>query len=334
MSLLPETRVPLMTGRGRRSSLGSLSRSLAALSSELAQVVAAARAHVRGGEITTGFQRLTGGISHDVFRCAADGDELVLKVYRSFGRDEPLREWDALRSLSGTGLAPEPILLDLKGDAPVLVMTDLAGETRDPLEWSGEHIELVGRAHRAVHVSKPVSDRTAISHPAEMAKRTRSMLAEWRSDATHLVDAGPEVCDAGQLAAEWIATREPDRLVASCTIVFSRGDANLTNYLWHDGRVRLVDWEDSGMSDPAFELGDMAEHLTTRALDEDLWDQLRDATGLTHADRARVAVARRLMACFWLAVVERRKKRNDPIINVDLPTQADRVLKLFGSPVS
>jgi thiamine kinase-like enzyme len=323
-----------MAGTPRRCSLDALSLSLAALSLELGHVVATARAHVSEGAIATGFERLTGGISHDVFRYAADGGELVLKVYRSFARDEHLREWDALRSLSGSDLAPEPLHLDPEGNPPVLVMTHLAGETKNPLDWSAEHIELVGRAHRAVHVSKPVSHRAAISHPAEMAKRTRAMLAEWRSDATHLIDAGPDVCDAGRLAAEWIATREPDRLVASCTNVFSRGDANLTNYLWQDDRVRLIDWEDSGISDPAFELGDMAEHLTTRALGEDLWDQLREATGLTQADRSRVAAARRLMACFWLAVLERRKKRNDPIINVDLPTQADRVLELFGSPLS
>ncbi|MEU1387219.1 MULTISPECIES: phosphotransferase [unclassified Nonomuraea] len=41
-------------------------------------------------------------------------------------------------------------------------------------------------------------------------------------------------------------------------------DGNRANYLWdeHDRRVRLVDWEDSGRNDRAFELGELCEHIS------------------------------------------------------------------------
>jgi thiamine kinase-like enzyme len=74
---------------------------------------------------------------------------------------------------------------------------------------------------------------------------------------------------------------------------------NLSNYLWSDDGVVLIDWENSGYNNPAIEPADMAEHASTRALSEDFWTELADVTELTHADRARVVQGRRLMACFW-----------------------------------
>ncbi len=44
--------------------------------------------------------------------------------------------------------------------------------------------------------------------------------------------------------------------------VFGQGDANLANFLWDGERVRMVDFEDSGLSDRAFELAVLVEHIS------------------------------------------------------------------------
>src|SRR6202044_1029552 len=45
--------------------------------------------------------------------------------------------------------------------------------------------------------------------------------------------------------------------------VLGQGDANLANFLWDGERVRIVDFEDSGTSDRAFELAVLVEHIST-----------------------------------------------------------------------
>ncbi|MGW2197986.1 phosphotransferase family protein [Streptosporangium sp. NPDC001682] len=46
--------------------------------------------------------------------------------------------------------------------------------------------------------------------------------------------------------------------------VLGLADGNRANYLWdeHERRVRLIDWEDFGRSDRAFELGEVCEHIS------------------------------------------------------------------------
>ncbi len=41
-------------------------------------------------------------------------------------------------------------------------------------------------------------------------------------------------------------------------------DGNLANFLWDGERCRVVDLEDSGASDRAYELADHVEHITFR----------------------------------------------------------------------
>jgi len=47
--------------------------------------------------------------------------------------------------------------------------------------------------------------------------------------------------------------------------VLGQGDGNLANFLWDGGQVRIVDFEDSGPSDRAFELAVLVEHLSAVA---------------------------------------------------------------------
>jgi thiamine kinase-like enzyme len=85
--------------------------------------------------------------------------------------------------------------------------------------------------------------------------------------------------------------------------VYGHGDANLANYLHDGGTVRLVDFEDSGRSDRAWELAIFTEHLSVHG-----HGQVAAELALGHFDtgaaqQARIRQYRRLLATFWLLML-------------------------------
>jgi aminoglycoside phosphotransferase (APT) family kinase protein len=271
-----------------------------------------------------GLERLQGGMSHAVFSPMED-PALVVKVFRTSVRQEPEREWEALVALAGSGVAPEPVHFDA-GDPAVVVMTRVRGSSRPADELSETDAAILGRAHRQVHGRGPKA-RRPLSHGG-----VRAACASLR----HGLGASGENEEPAVLVAAWTAARawvgevDVEGILTPRTHCFSRGDPNLTNYLWSDdGVVALVDWEDSGGSDPVLELADLAEHASSRALTDRFWDALADATGLRASDRPRVTSARRVMACFWLVLITTRSREHQPT-TVTLEEQARRTLAVLG----
>ncbi len=80
-------------------------------------------------------------------------------------------------------------------------------------------------------------------------------------------------------------------------------DLNPANVLWDGTTCRLVDFEDAGLSDPAYELADHTEHLAGRLTGVVDGAALVDAVGLDAAARDRLAAYRPLWASFWLAML-------------------------------
>jgi thiamine kinase-like enzyme len=105
--------------------------------------------------------------------------------------------------------------------------------------------------------------------------------------------------------------------------VLGHGDADLTNFLWDGELVRIVDFEGAGISDRAFELAMLVEHVSAwrdGGLDG---DRFIDDFGLSVSEQARLADWRRLAALFWLL---RLRSRGDPRV---LQGQAQRLLALL-----
>jgi aminoglycoside phosphotransferase (APT) family kinase protein len=273
-----------------------------------------------------GLVRVPGGMTHDVF-APVDDPTLVVKVFRSADRDEAEREWDALVALAGSGVAPDPVRFDA-GEPAIVVMARVSGSPRSAGALDAEHARVIGRVHRLVHRAVPRSPRP-VTHAGVVAARA-SLMRDARDEASSPHDdASDTVAGAWRAARTWIAHAELPRLVSSDGLRFSRGDPNLGNYLWTDAGLVLIDFEHSGLNDPALELADMAEHASTRALGEDFWIELADATGLTPADRAQVPHARRLMACCWLVMIEQRQREGLPT-TIALEEQARRTLAVLG----
>ena len=115
-----------------------------------------------------------------------------------------------------------------------------------------------------------------------------------------------------------------------CTSVFGHGDANLANYLQDAGTVRLVDFEDSGRSDRAWELAIFTEHLSVHGHGQVSADLALGHFATEAAERARICEYRRLLATFWLLMLlpgGPANRRNPPST---LRHQALRLLDLLG----
>ena len=265
------------------------------------------------------------------------GRGLVVKRYRSWSRGEPAREWAALTLLAefAPGLAPAPLRAALQADPPEIVMSFVRG-TQPGARVTPRDADALGVALDRLWGSVP---RTRLEPafgaepmPATFARRVRSM-----ADSARPVPDGPLAQQALSAGTAWLASAALDRrraadedAVLGQGSVLGQGDGNLANFLWDGGQVRIVDFEDSGPSDRAFELAVLVEHLSA-------WPDARLDTGpflarfsLTGPEKTRLAESRRLSALFWLLMLlpgGPASTRNPP---GTLDLQASRLLALLG----
>lgn len=244
-----------------------------------------------------------------------DGN-LVTKTYREWNRDQHIREWDALNRISGDapGLAPAPVSALLEARPPSITMTVVPGE---PITgpWTDRQIRLLAEALRSLW-SVPSEGFIAIDmHEA----------AYWRRRASRAVGPLNDVeQEAYEVAAEWIAHPDLDLLLdGRQPRILGHGDPQPGNLLYDGSSIRLVDFEDAGVSDVCFELANFAEHLGAR--DTGL-DRVAD---LIEHDENRYLQCRRLLASFWLFRLLPRPDGSRRVRTVTAAEQATRLLDLF-----
>jgi thiamine kinase-like enzyme len=132
-------------------------------------------------------------------------------------------------------------------------------------------------------------------------------------------------------ARRWLASGEAGGLAQPARHeVFAQADGNLANYLWDGERCCLVDFEDSGVSDRAFEIADLLEHVSVWLAGVIEADAFVEVLDLDAAQRARVRGMRRLFATFWLHMLlpGNRAHRRNPAGSVE--RQAERTLALLA----
>jgi aminoglycoside phosphotransferase len=257
--------------------------------------------------------------------------DVVVKRFRSYKRGEPQREWRALGMLAryAPGLAPAPLHTDLDADPAVVVMSRLPGEAMGTRPLTAGQVAEVATSIRRLHRAAPPGVLEAIEPmpfgPVTAAAQVRAMAA------AHGVPDDPDARRALRRASTWLERGRVERAVASgCTAVFGHGDANLANYL-HDGdTVRLVDFEDSGRSDRAWEVAIFTEHLSVHGR-----GQVPAGLVLGHfesgtAERARIHEYRRLLATFWLLMLLPGGPSHGRNPLSTLQHQAFRLLELLG----
>lgn len=257
---------------------------------------------------------------------------VVVKRFGSCRRGEAVREWTALTLLArfAPGLAPVPVGADLAGDPPTLMMSWLPGTGLGTAAVTPAQARALAEALERLWGCVPSVERdfpaAVAPNPAAFADMVRAM-----------VDTGPVlgndlvVLCAYATGIAWLDRGAADRhWRAGDRTVLGQGDPNLANFLWDGSQIRLVDFEDSGPSDRAFELAILTEHISAwsdAGMDADAFLGL---FGLTRAEEARVRDWRRLAALFWLIMLRPggpSSTRNPP---GTLERQADRLLGLLG----
>jgi Ser/Thr protein kinase RdoA (MazF antagonist) len=239
--------------------------------------------------------------------------QVVVKRYVDSHRGEPAREWRALQLLAehAPRLAPEPISADLDASPPSIVMSLLPGEPLGgrPLTAAqeGALAVAVGQLWQAVPVEFVAPVPGEVDTRAELVQ----VVGDWLEGADPDPDA--PVRDALASAAAWLAGTTllaaragHGRAESSMPRVLGQGDANLANFLWDGELVRIVDFEDSGVSDRAFELAVLVEHVSAwrdAGLDG---DRFIAGFNLSATEQSHLADWRRLLALYWLLRLRRR----------------------------
>lgn len=261
-------------------------------------------------------------------RLTFDG-EVVRKQYVSWSRGEADREWAGLVAVArhAPDLAPAPIARETDGPAPVVVMSRVPGVPLGAGPLRPEQVEALARALRRLFgapVGAAAPERAF--GPSTMRAATRAWAGE-----TYAVSACRDpglVGDALDLARRWLADDDPthDRVADP---VLAIGDGNLANVLWDGKTCRLVDFEEFGTSDLAYEVADVVEHASSRLRRLLDVDALVGHLELAPGQQARLAAYRRLLATFWLVMLlpgNRGFDRNPPGSTED---QARHVLALL-----
>ncbi|MCT9931857.1 aminoglycoside phosphotransferase family protein [Planotetraspora sp. A-T 1434] len=254
----------------------------------------------------------------------------VVKTYVSWSRGEHEQEWRALNLLAqyAPDLAPLPLEADLQAKPPVIVMSRLDGVPLRGQAVTPEQIEAMAEAITTLHESVPASVLAGMAPSPWNASVALAKARRLRAEQPDLGD-DPLVTRAFAKGAEWLDDYPTDEFTAAeVAPVLGLSDGNLANYLWDGKRVRMVDWEDSGRSDRAFELAEVIEHISRFDGTFD-GSALLEQIQLTTTEATRMLDLRRLLVFAWLCTLGPGglfSKRNPA---GSLERQADRLLGLL-----
>ena len=232
------------------------------------------------------------------------GEHEVRKEFVADHEAEAEREWGILTLLAehAPGLAPRPIRRD-DGKTAVIVMERLPGAHLAPLPLTTAQVQALGSALRRLYdIPGEVVRDAGIGERRYPAGTLAQELVEWLGEDHALGECQDPVLVAEALDAARAYVAAP-ALPEPQLSALGIADLNPANVMW-DGRVaRLVDFEDGGLSDPAYELADHVEHLGSRLPGVYDVHALPAAVGLDEEALARMAAYRPLFAAFWLAML-------------------------------
>ena len=242
------------------------------------------------------------GHTHDLTFTATE----VRKRYVSWDRGEADREWACLSLLAdhAPGVAPRPLRRETRDGGPVVVMERLPGEPLGGAPFTAAQTSSLGRALRRTYdVPLEAVRRAGVTERLYGPSTLPGTVTDWLGDSYDLSQCqDPGLVQRGiDTALTWLA--EPGALPEPWLSAIGISDRKPSNILWDGQTCRLVDFEDSGLSDPAYELADTVEHIAGRLAGTFDPDALVEAVGLSPEQRDRTHAYRALWASFWLAML-------------------------------
>jgi len=230
----------------------------------------------------------------------------VRKRYLRWDRGEPDREWGCLTLLAAhaPGVAPRPLRREADEGAPVVVMERLVGSPLGGAPLTPAQIASLGRSLRQLY-DVPLTAILGAGIPERLygPSTLPREVGEWLSESYDLTECQDAslVRSAVEAALAWLA--RGDVLPKPQLVGLGIADLNPANIIWNGKTCRLVDFEDGGLTDPAYELADHIEHIAGRLPGVFDPEALVDAVGLSREQRERMHAYRPLFAAFWLAML-------------------------------
>jgi aminoglycoside phosphotransferase (APT) family kinase protein len=189
---------------------------------------------------------------------------LIAKEYLSpIERDGPAIEYTALRLVQPLDVAPQPVFFD-PAVGRVVVYAFLEGQMWDQRIPSAAELEAL--ADLWVRVTGLPTDGLWVAPeqaraPAESIARLRGPIERYAVWAARQGAARREAARVCITALERGLADGVPLIAELAPLSFCRSDARFANVIARpDGRPGLVDWEDSGLRDPARELVDLLHH--------------------------------------------------------------------------
>lgn len=233
-------------------------------------------------------------------------DTEVRKRFVSWDDGEADREWGCLSLLweHAPGIAPRPLRREQENESPVVIMERLPGDPLGDTPLTAEQTVSLGRALKSLY-DVPVEHIMAagILERRYGPSTLPQLLAEWLNESYDLSRCQePKVVSAGvEAALLWLS--EADALPTPRLVALGISDLNPANILWDGQTCRLVDFEDGGLTDPAYDMADHVEHIAGRLAGVFDPEALATAVGLSEDERERMRAYRPLWASFWLAML-------------------------------
>jgi aminoglycoside phosphotransferase (APT) family kinase protein len=213
--------------------------------------------------------------SNHLYDLSADGKHWIVKEFTKPEEFDlaPRREYGALKLLEHLDIAPTPTYLQAEPRpslGPFVVyeyMPGLMWDRRRPAAQALSQLADVWLAFDGLPVNDLPLARAYECSPDQVAagwQRHFERYAAWAE--AHF----PEAMPAAQLCQQALA-KHSDTIQALADarprLAFGRSDSRFANIIARPGaRLGLVDWEDSGLTDPALDIADLIVHANQEDL--------------------------------------------------------------------
>jgi len=201
--------------------------------------------------------------SNRLYDIHADHRHLIAKEYilPNELQEAPVREFKALQLLSSLDIAPQPVFFE-PSIAPIVVYEYMEGEMWDRRKPEGKDLANLAKSWLKIHsVPSDWLSRGSERSLDEIEAGLRERIAEYTGWVTKEFEPGRR---AAAICQELLDSRHKLVQELAClnsTLYFCRSDPRFANVIQRpDGRIGFVDWEDSGLRDPARELADILMH--------------------------------------------------------------------------
>lgn len=251
--------------------------------------------------------------SNRLYDVEVNGRHLVAKEFLRVETEPlaPLREFQALQRLAPFDVAPQPVFFD-PHVAPVVVYEYLAGVMWDRTRPQPPQLSQLAQVWSMFHQVDPAHlvEANSFSQAEVMLARIARAFAEYGQWVEQVFPAGRDAAALCLGLLDQLRTVGGELAAIPPLLSFCRLDARFANIIQRpDGRIGLVDWEDSGLGDAAFALVDMMVHVNQEdLLTADEWQEafrpyLAEREKEDEGFRGRVHLNHALIPALWLAIL-------------------------------